>query len=142
MLSSILHPHFPLQPKHPSLPHTFNPFLIVNYQNPFLLMRHVWPLLALEDDGAGIQGFHGVPDILSHVHAVAAFRWVEDRVFNKCANPSVFPLILGHTIGKNKNYSYSVIIFPKTCAFLKINIHRTSSVCQPAISSDWPAMAK
>ena len=60
----------------------FNPFLIVNYQNPFLLMPHKRPFLALEDDGAGIQGFHGMPDILSHVHAVAAFRWVEDNVLN------------------------------------------------------------
>ena len=55
---------------------------IVNYQNPFLLMRHVWPFFALEDDGTRLQGFHGVPDILSHVHAIAAFRWVEDNVFD------------------------------------------------------------
>ena len=45
-------------------------------------MLHKRALLALEDDGAGIQGFHAVPDILSHVHAVAAFRWVEDNVLN------------------------------------------------------------
>ena len=45
-------------------------------------MWHVWPFLALEDDGTRLQGFHGVPDILSYVHAVAAFRWVEDHVFD------------------------------------------------------------
>ena len=66
-------------------PHAFsNPSKIstVNYQYPFLLMRHIGALLALEDDGTWLQGFHGVPDILPHVHAVAAFRWVEDNVFN------------------------------------------------------------
>ena len=45
-------------------------------------MRHIRPFLALEDDGPRLQGFHGVPDILSYVHAVAAFRWAEDHVFN------------------------------------------------------------
>ncbi len=45
-------------------------------------MLHIRPLLALENDGTRLQGFHGVPDILSYVHAVAAFRWVEDNVFN------------------------------------------------------------
>ena len=105
-------------------------------------MLHKRALLALEDDGAGIQGFHAVPDILSHVHAVAAFRWVEDHVFYKCVNPSVFPLILGHTIGKNNNFSSSITILPKTFVLLEIKIHHTSSVCHPTLSSDWPAMAK
>ena len=45
-------------------------------------MLHKRPLFALEDDGTRLQGFHGVPDILSYVHAVAAFRWVEDHVFD------------------------------------------------------------
>ena len=43
-------------------------------------MLHKWALLALKDDGTRFQGFHGVPDILSYVHAVAAFRWVENHV--------------------------------------------------------------
>ena len=45
-------------------------------------MLHKRALLALEDDGTRLQGFHGVPDILSYVHAVAAFRWVEDNILN------------------------------------------------------------
>lgn len=45
-------------------------------------MLHIRTFLALEDDGTGIQGFHGVPDILSYVHAVAAFRWVKNHVFD------------------------------------------------------------
>lgn len=45
-------------------------------------MPHIRPFLALEDDGTRFQGFHGVPDILSHVHAVAAFRWVEGNILN------------------------------------------------------------
>lgn len=45
-------------------------------------MLHKRAFLALEDDGTRLHGFHGVPDILSHVHAVAAFRWVEDNVFD------------------------------------------------------------
>ena len=45
-------------------------------------MWHIGAFLALEDDGAWLQGFHGVPDILSYVHAVAAFRWVEDNAFD------------------------------------------------------------
>ena len=45
-------------------------------------MRYIRPLLALEDDGTWLKGFHGVQDILSYVHAVAAFRWVEDHVLD------------------------------------------------------------
>ena len=45
-------------------------------------MHHIRSLFALKDDGTWLQGFHGVPDILSHVHAVAAFWWVEDNVFD------------------------------------------------------------
>lgn len=63
----------------------FNPFLIVNCQNPFLLMLHIGTFLALKDDGTRLQGFHGVPDILSYVHAVAAFRWVEEHVVDNGA---------------------------------------------------------
>ena len=37
-------------------------------------MPHKRAFLALEDDGTQLHGFHGVPDILSYVHAVAAFR--------------------------------------------------------------------
>ena len=44
-------------------------------------MHHIRSLFALKDDGTWLQGFHSVPDILSYVHAVAAFRWVEDNVF-------------------------------------------------------------
>ena len=43
-------------------------------------MLHIRSLFALKDDGTRLQGFHGVPDILSYIHAVAAFRWVEDHV--------------------------------------------------------------
>ena len=43
-------------------------------------MLHKRSFLALEDDGTRLQGFHGVPEILSYVHAVAALRWVEDNV--------------------------------------------------------------
>ena len=65
-------------------------FLLLNHylltlnsiEHAFLLMLHIGAFLALEDDGTGLQGFHGVPDILSYVHAVAAFRWVEDHVFD------------------------------------------------------------
>ena len=71
----------PYQTKLPQTsPPTFKPFLIINCQNPFHLMRHIGPFLALEDNGTRLQGFHSVPDILSYVHAVAAFRWVEDHV--------------------------------------------------------------
>ena len=45
-------------------------------------MRHIGAFLALEDDGTRLQGFHGVPDILSYIHAVSAFRWVEDNVLD------------------------------------------------------------
>ena len=45
-------------------------------------MRHIGALLALEDDGTRLQGFYSVPDILSYVHALAAFRWVEDNVLD------------------------------------------------------------
>ena len=45
-------------------------------------MRHIGAFLALEDDGTRLQGFHGVPDILSYIHTVVAFRWVEDNVFD------------------------------------------------------------
>ena len=45
-------------------------------------MLHKRAFLVLEDDGTWLQGFHGVPDILFHVHAVAAFQWVEDHVFD------------------------------------------------------------
>lgn len=48
-------------------------------------MRHIGPFLALEDDRTRLQSFHGVPDILSYVHAVAAFRWVEDYVVDNGA---------------------------------------------------------
>ncbi len=48
-------------------------------------MLHKRAFLALEDDGTRLQGFHGVPDILSYVHAVAAFRWVEDYVVDNGA---------------------------------------------------------
>ena len=48
-------------------------------------MLHKRAFLALEDDGTRLQGFHGVPDIFSYVHAVAAFRWVEDYVLNDSA---------------------------------------------------------
>lgn len=156
-------------------------------------MLHIRPFLALEDDGVRFQGFHGVPDILSYVHAVAAFRWVEDNVLNdgavivvgddtypatqhnkrllflrmamngdvgtrfhgiqktvalliqtlmkvqihpqpgRCLGLSgqsvkylivyhhnSLPLILCHTIGKNKNFSYSVTILPKIFVLFEI----------------------
>jgi len=68
-----------------NLPHTFKPFLIINFQNSFHLMLYKRAFLAFEDDGARLQGFYGVPDILSYVHAVAAFRWVEDNVLDDSA---------------------------------------------------------
>ena len=48
-------------------------------------MLHKRAFLAFEDDGTRLQGFHGMPDILSHVHTVAAFRWVEDQVVDNGA---------------------------------------------------------
>ena len=48
-------------------------------------MLHIRTFLALEDDGTWLHDFHGVPDILSYVHAVAAFRWVEDHVVDNGA---------------------------------------------------------
>ena len=48
-------------------------------------MLHKRALLALEDDGTRLQRFYSVPNILSYVHAVAAFRWVEDHVVDNGA---------------------------------------------------------
>jgi hypothetical protein len=46
-------------------------------------------------------------------------------------NHNGLPLILCHTIGKNKNFSFSVTILPKIFVLLERNIHHTSSVCHP-----------
>ena len=48
-------------------------------------MLHKRAFFALENDGTRLQGFHGVPDIFSYIHAVAAFRWVEDYVVDNGA---------------------------------------------------------
>ncbi|MBO7571591.1 MAG: M48 family metallopeptidase [Bacteroidales bacterium] len=43
-------------------------------------------------------------------------------------SPPPSSLISCHTIGKNKNFSYSVTILPKIFFLLEINIHHASCI--------------